>query len=75
MEAYGSATGEGCLLPTGFLIGLGFGPVREHPRNPRLRLDLRTAVSWRGDVEEVWGRVRGAVLPFPAGQHPTTISR
>jgi GNAT superfamily N-acetyltransferase len=73
VEAYGSEPARDCLLPTAFLLALGFAPVREHARNPRLRLDLRTALSWREDVEGVWGRVRGAVRPFPAGQHPTSV--
>ena len=54
IEAYGG-TGEPCLLPAGFLEAVGFVRVREHARNPRLRLDLRTAVTWRDPVGEAWG--------------------
>jgi GNAT superfamily N-acetyltransferase len=66
IEAYGG-TGEPCLLPAGFLEALGFVRVRDHARSPRLRLDLRTAVTWRDPVGEAWERIRGAVRPFPAG--------
>jgi GNAT superfamily N-acetyltransferase len=66
IEAYGG-TGEPCLLPAGFLEAVGFVRVRDHARHPRLRLDLRTAVTWRDPVGEAWERIRGAVRPFPAG--------
>jgi GNAT superfamily N-acetyltransferase len=44
-------TADRCLLPVDFLIAVGFHTVRDHPAYPRLRLDLRTALSWREDVE------------------------
>jgi GNAT superfamily N-acetyltransferase len=66
IEAYGS-TGEGCVLPVGYLESVGFVTVRDHARHPRLRLDLRTALSWREDVEGAWERLVGAVRPFPQG--------
>jgi GNAT superfamily N-acetyltransferase len=65
-DGAGSA-GPGCLLPTGFLTSVGFVTVREHARHPRLRLDLRTAVSWRDPVEGALERIRGAVRAYPAG--------
>jgi GNAT superfamily N-acetyltransferase len=67
MEAYGSPTWEHCVLPAGFLEATGFTTVRPHARHPRLRLDLRTALTWREDVEGALGRIVGAVRPFPAG--------
>jgi GNAT superfamily N-acetyltransferase len=66
IEAYGG-TGERCLLPVGYLEAVGFVTVRDHARNPRLRLDLRTTVTWREDVEGAWERLVGVVRPFPAG--------
>jgi GNAT superfamily N-acetyltransferase len=66
IEAYGS-TGDGCVLPIGYLESLGFVTVRDHVRHPRLRLDLRAALTWREDVEGAWERLMGAVRPFPAG--------
>lgn len=70
IEAYGS-TDEPCLLPVSFLEAVGFVQVREHARNPRLRLDLRTTVAWRDPVGGAWERIRGAVRPFPAGANRT----
>ncbi|HEY5032760.1 MAG TPA: GNAT family N-acetyltransferase [Actinomycetes bacterium] len=66
IEAYG-ASAEGCVLPVTYLESLGFVTVRDHARHPRLRLDLRTTVTWREDVEGAWGRLVGVVRPFPAG--------
>jgi GNAT superfamily N-acetyltransferase len=66
VEAYG-AVDESCVLPVGYLESVGFVTVRDHARHPRLRLDLRTTVSWREDVEGAWERLVGVVRPFPAG--------
>jgi GNAT superfamily N-acetyltransferase len=66
VEAYG-ALDDGCVLPVGYLESVGFVTVRDHARHPRLRLDLRTALTWREDVEGAWGRLVGVVRPFPAG--------
>jgi hypothetical protein len=40
-----------CVLPADYLLAVGFKTVRPHPRTPRLRLDLKTTVSWKEDVE------------------------
>jgi hypothetical protein len=37
-----------CLAPADFFLSVGFKTVRPHPRYPRLRLELRTALSWNG---------------------------
>lgn len=42
---------NGCLLPAEYLLAVGFKTVRPHPKTPRLRLDLKTTVSWKEDVE------------------------
>ena len=70
VEAYadpGGSVARDCLLPAGFLTAVGFVTVREHARNPRMRLDLRAAVSWRDPVEGALERIRGAVRAYPAG--------
>jgi hypothetical protein len=54
------ATG-GCVLPVDFLLSVGFKTVRPHHRHPRLRLDLRTVLSWREDVEQAIERLLGSV--------------
>jgi hypothetical protein len=51
----------GCVLPADFLLSVGFKTVRAHHRHPRLRLDLRTALSWREDVEQAIERLLGSV--------------
>jgi GNAT superfamily N-acetyltransferase len=40
-----------CLLPADYLLAVGFKTVRHHPRTPRLRLDVKTTVTWKEDVE------------------------
>ncbi len=52
---------RGCLVPADLLLAVGFKTVRPHPRTPRLRLDLRTALSWREDVEHALERILGTV--------------
>lgn len=66
VEAFGSLTDEpGCVVPADYLTAVGFKTVRPHPRYPRLRLDLRNAVSWREDVEEALERLLGSIRPEP----------
>lgn len=52
---------RGCLVPADLLLAVGFKTVRPHRRTPRLRLDLRTALSWREDVEHALERILGTV--------------
>ncbi|MEJ5914618.1 GNAT family N-acetyltransferase [Pseudokineococcus sp. 1T1Z-3] len=49
--------GGGCHLPAAFLLQVGFEVVAAHHRWPRLRLELRTALSWREDVERALDRI------------------
>jgi hypothetical protein len=55
------AAPPGCVLPADFLRSVGFKTVRPHHRHPRLRLDLRTTLSWREDVEQALERLLGSV--------------
>ena len=41
----------------------GFKTVRPHPRFPRLRLELRTALSWKSDVEYALEKLLGSMSP------------
>jgi GNAT superfamily N-acetyltransferase len=70
IEAFGTrqSAPASCLVPADFLLSLGFKTVRPHPRVPRLRLDLRSAITWREDVEAALERLLGAVqAPVRAG--------
>jgi hypothetical protein len=40
---------------------VGFKTVRPHPHTPRLRLDVKTTVSWKEDVEYAIERLLGSM--------------
>ncbi len=52
-----------CVVPAEHLLAVGFKTVRPHPRFPRLRLELKTAASWREDVEVALERLLGSMSP------------
>lgn len=68
IEAFGNARGEEqtCVLPAEHLLAVGFKTVRPHPVHPRLRLELRSTVSWKADVERALDQLLGAVQKEPA---------
>lgn len=55
------AEGERCLMPAAFAEAVGFTVVADHPRTPRLRLELRTALDWREDVEAALDHLLGSL--------------
>jgi GNAT superfamily N-acetyltransferase len=71
IEAFGLSAGGGigdpgepgsaCLVPADLFLSVGFKTVRPHARYPRLRLELKTALSWREDVEQALERILGTV--------------
>lgn len=64
VEAFGDAAPEpdaSCVIPADFLRSVGFKTVRGHRKWPRLRLELRTALSWKEDVESALERLLGTV--------------
>lgn len=63
IEAFGDLqeNAGGCVIPAGFLQQVGFKTVREHPKWPRMRLELRTAISWKEDVEAALERLLSTV--------------
>lgn len=65
IEAFGDLAWEGphCVLPAEYLLAVGFKTVRPHPRFPRLRLELKTTLTWREDVEYALERLFGTVTP------------
>ena len=67
LEAFGDERWEkpACVLPADYLRSVGFKTVRPHHRYPRLRLELKSAVSWREDVEVALERLLGSMTPDP----------
>jgi len=64
VECFGSTgtRGDPCLLPVEFLLRVGFKTHRPHPRTPRMRLELKSVVSWRDELEAALERLLGAVV-------------
>ncbi len=65
IEAFGDMnwTQPSCVVPVDYLLAVGFKTVRPHARYPRLRLELKTALSWREDVEVALERLLGSMQP------------
>lgn len=65
VEAFGDlkSDGIGCMIPADYLLAVGFKTVRPHIRYPRLRLEVKTAMSWREDVEVALERLLGSMTP------------
>jgi len=77
IEAFGDAQPETeddehiCVVPAAFLRSVGFKTVRPHPRWPRLRLELRSGISWKADVEAALEKLLGQVSVTTA--EPTIV--
>jgi GNAT superfamily N-acetyltransferase len=65
IEAFGDLKWDkpGCVLPAEYMLAVGFKTVRPHHRYPRLRLELKSAISWREDVEVALERLLGSMSP------------
>ena len=59
--AENDAMGHTCVVPADFLTAVGFKTVRPHHKWPRLRLEIRSAISWKEDVEAALERLLGQV--------------
>ena len=72
VEAFGDTRGPGrrgsCVVPSDFLGSVGFKTQRAHGATPRMRMELRTAISIKDEVEAALERLVGAVRPAKA--HP-----
>jgi len=70
-------TGRNCHIPIDFLEACGFQVVREHPRYPLLRMDLRTVLRWKDAREAALEALRVPVptqpvlRPVPSSPAPT----
>lgn len=73
VEAFGETrTGRGgrCVVPAGFLSSVGFKTQRAHPTNPRMRMELRSALTWKDEVEQAVERLLGVVRPTRPAPKP-----
>lgn len=72
VEAFGDTRGPGrrpsCVVPADFLGSVGFKTQRAHGTTPRMRMELRAALSLKDEVEAALERLVGAVRPAKA--HP-----
>lgn len=76
VEAFGDSAGKwSCAAPTDFLARVGFKTHRPHRAAPRLRMDLKGAVTWREEVEGALERLLGAVRPKQATAPKATRQR
>lgn len=71
VEAFADSRGrtreaEVSVLPVGFYEAVGFRVQRAHTTTPRVRMDLRTAVSWRTEVGQALEKIRTVVRPQPS---------
>jgi hypothetical protein len=71
-------TRRDCLVPAGFLEASGFQVVRDHPRYPLMRMDLRTALTWKDAREAALEALRvpgsvpqPALRPVPSSRRPS----
>jgi GNAT superfamily N-acetyltransferase len=79
LEAFGDTRGPksgygGCVLPADYLLRVGFKTHRPHPRFPRMRLELKSVLTWREEVEHALEKLMGAVRPRavrPAAERTT----
>lgn len=65
IETFGDEQWEetACVAPADYFRSVGFKTVRPHPRHPRLRMELRTALSWKTDVESALEKLLGSMSP------------
>jgi hypothetical protein len=66
--------GRRCAAPAEFLARVGFKTHRPHPTTPRMRMDLRSTVTWRDEFGAAWERLVHVVRPTPA-KAPTPAHR
>jgi len=53
-----------CLVPAEFCDRVGFKTQRAHSTSPRVRMELRSALTWKDEVEQALERLLGAVRPI-----------
>jgi GNAT superfamily N-acetyltransferase len=76
VEAFGDTrnrTGR-CVVPADFLLSVGFSTVRAHAINPRMRMDLRTTLSLREELERGLERLLAPVGKRSAPPVPQRVT-
>jgi len=63
IEAFGAPAPDHCVIPTEFLVRVGFKTHRPHPKHPRMRLELKSVLTWKEDIEAALEKLVGAVRP------------
>ena len=65
VEAFADTRGIGdrCVVPAAFCSRVGFKTQRAHSTTPRMRMDLRSTLTWKDEVEQALERLLGAVRP------------
>jgi GNAT superfamily N-acetyltransferase len=53
-----------CVVPAEFSLRVGFKTQRAHALHPRMRMDLRSVLTWRDEVEQALERLLGVVRPI-----------
>jgi GNAT superfamily N-acetyltransferase len=56
---------SGCVVPADFWLRVGFKTQRSHTRYPRLRMDMRSVLTWREEVEQALEKLLEVVRPRP----------
>jgi GNAT superfamily N-acetyltransferase len=79
VEVFGDArpgTEPSCMVPADFLRSVGFKTVRPHPRWPRLRMELRSAMTWKEDVEAALEQLLNSItVPLPSAAADDVVPR
>ena len=86
VEAFGDTRGPGrpgartCVTPVDYLTSVGFKTQRAHAVTPRMRMDLRTTLSIREELERGLETLLGAVAgkkrhPAPAPHGGARVGR
>ena len=68
VEAFGETRGGRhgrCVVPADFLSSVGFKTQRAHPVHPRMRMELKSALTWKDEVEQALEKLLGVVRPAP----------
>jgi GNAT superfamily N-acetyltransferase len=76
VEAFGDTRNRAgrCVVPADFLLSVGFSTVRAHAINPRMRMDLRTTLSLREELERGLERLLAPVGKRAAPPVPQRVT-